>query len=162
MLGSSWGAGPGGQTGICLLGTGGHDGWAFILSRLIADVRGPRLEVERWGAIGRGRAIVAIVGSFDQPLGSRAKGEQAGVLLISGGGRLVVIDEAIGRVSRVFVVVQYRCKLLVTRLETQRMSASFDDDRRQIDAEDSVEETTLLDNVFLFAKGKEDAEYGVS
>lgn len=74
----------------------------------------------------------------------------------------MVIDEAIGRVSRVFVVVQYRCKLLVTRLETQRMSASFDDDRRQIDAEDSVEETTLLDNVFLFAKGKEDAEYGVS
>jgi len=67
-----------------------------MLSRLIADVRGPRLEVERWGAIGRGRAIVAIVGSFYQPLGSRAMGEQAGVLLISGGGRLVVIDETIG------------------------------------------------------------------
>ncbi len=62
VSGFSAGAGPGGQTGRCLLGIGiGHAAEVLILSRFRVWVKEGSGDEERCGAIGRGRAIVAMV-----------------------------------------------------------------------------------------------------
>src|SRR5450432_2114744 len=63
VSGFSAGEGPGGQTGKCLFGMGiGHAAELFMLSKAKVVVREGRGEEERCGGIGRGMAIVAIVG----------------------------------------------------------------------------------------------------
>ena len=66
MLGSSCGTGPGGHTGMCLFGTGpwpiADDDWvALMLSSVMVVVSEPISADGRCGAMGRGRAIVAIM-----------------------------------------------------------------------------------------------------
>ena len=62
MSGFSTGAGPGGQTGICLFGIGiGHAADVLMLSRLSAGVKGCGEADRVWPAgMGRGSATVAM------------------------------------------------------------------------------------------------------
>ena len=74
VWGASAGAGPGGQTGRCLLGMGiGHAAAVLMLSRLRMEAKG-RGEGDRGWLLARGSAMVAMVRCRNGWMGETSRG----------------------------------------------------------------------------------------